>query len=162
MSKDRFINLIREFCRNHKIDDHMRIVHGGAVEAYGVQMTVVFAEVLDPPLVTLLCDMGERPSQREGDLYAKLLQKNFYLTSIGGPSFSIDPGSNRVSLIQSVALDSLTAESLADRLSNLANEANGWRYLPSTVAQIDDGIPLPSIARKPASAARSLHQLARR
>jgi len=162
MSKDRFINLVRDFCRDSKIADAMAIVNGRTVEAYGVQMSIMHIETQDTPLVLLFCDMGERPRKNEVDLYAKLLQKNFYLSSVGGPSFSIDPTSGRVSLVQSCELDSLTPKLLAEQLSDLANEANGWRYLPSSVAQLDDDIQRPPIVARPSSSVRGLQQIARR
>jgi hypothetical protein len=162
VSGNRFISLIQDFCRSARIADAMGIVNGGTVEAHGVQMSIMHVETTNPPLVMLFCDMGERPRQSEGAIYTKLLQKNFYLSSVRGPSFSIDPTNGRVCLVQACDLDALTPELLAERLSNLANEANGWHYLPSSVAQIDDALHSPPIAIPPASSASSLKQIAGR
>jgi len=164
MSRDRFVTLIRDFCKRCNIDDAVGIADGGVVEVSGVPISIVHSEKIDPRSILLTCDMGECPRHNEGEFYAKFLQKNFYFSSTRGPAFTIDPTSGRVLLVQSLDLNELTTEQLQERLSNLATEAVTWRYLPRDLPRLSPPDELPRsgpLAAAPAHG-HSLYRLARR
>jgi hypothetical protein len=162
MSKERFTRLIHDFCARCGITNANDIANGGSLMVHGVALSIVYSEKIDPLLVQIFCDMGECPTTKVAEAYAKLLQKNFYFKSVRGPAFTVDPTCGRILLIQDCELDMLTAERLIQRLSYVADEASLWHYLPPNVAQLGDASGRPAPTPAPLVLHSHLRQLARR
>src|SRR5262245_37219650 len=100
MSRDRFTRLVHDFCKECGIADDQHVANGGNLVVRGAPMSLVHSEKIDPLLVQIHCDMGGLPTDGAAATYARLLQKNFYLRSVRGPAFTIDPSTRRILLIQ--------------------------------------------------------------
>ena len=151
MNKDRFVALIRDFCRHNGIDDAMAVVHGRPVEIDGVAFSLVHSETIDPRLLLVYCDIAPAPVGTEIETYSGLLRKNLYLGTSRGPVFGIAPDTGRILMSHTEELAELTPQRLLERLLALVTQARAWREAPPGDTRAD-----PPPAQRPAGTLRQL------
>jgi hypothetical protein len=132
--KERFIQLINDFCSLCGMSEPTHILNGGSVSINGVLVLLRQVEKLDPARLYIRCDFGEIPLHREKDACKTLLEANLDLYDGSGPAFSISPKSGHVLFSHSYLLEELSPVQLRDALSALVESALEWRKTHFLVA----------------------------
>lgn len=146
MSKEKFDQLIRDFCAQVQIDDVASVIETGSVSVNDIAFSIFCSgdeegEAADGVLV--YCDFGPVPAGNETAVLRRLLEVNLFLTSAPlSCSFAINPESEHVILAFRSPIESTSVEALATSLQLCAAEAVSWRE-----GYFLDGDPVPLAAR---------------
>jgi hypothetical protein len=125
--KQRFVQLIQDFCALSGFADPQRLLNGGSIVINDVVFSLLHKEKPDPRLLFLRCDFGEIRDNRQTDAYKALLEMNTYLYDGTGPAFAIAPETGRVLFTNSYRLEGLEANELHRILAELVEQVLEWR-----------------------------------
>lgn len=126
-SKERFNQLIRDFCTLSGTDDATHILNGGSIAINDIVFLLAWKERLDPERLYVRCDFGEVPANRKIQVCKSLLEADLDLYDGSGPAFSLSATTGRVLFTHSYRLDALTPAELRDILSALVDSVLEWR-----------------------------------
>lgn len=126
MSRNRFIDLVNEFCALAKLEQPALLVEGSAIQVDGVDFIIQYDEEQAPEHVLFYCDFGFPPQQRLLEAYEALLETNMVIYGPSSPSFMLGPD-KRVTFGYQSRLADVRAGDLMALFSNLAEQAKDWR-----------------------------------
>lgn len=126
MSRNRFIDLVNEFCALVGLDQPELLARGNSVEVDGVDFVFQYDEEYAPEHVMLYCDFGVPPEERLLDVYEALLETNMIVYGGSSPAFMLGPD-KRVTFAYQCRLADVKAKHLIDILHKLAGQAKDWR-----------------------------------
>ncbi|MPS30696.1 CesT family type III secretion system chaperone [Pigmentiphaga sp.] len=126
MSRNRFIDLVNEFCALARLDQPAQLAEGHAVEVDGVDFIFQYDEEYAPEHVMLYCDFGVPPEERLLDVYEALLETNMIVYGASSPAFMLGPD-KRVTFGYQCRLADVRANQLIGILQKLAGQAKDWR-----------------------------------
>ena len=133
MSKDRYWQLLNEFCDLTGSGTAEDILRGAGIEASGVQCSVDYRDHPTHPQLLLYCDFGALPEKEALPAAQRLLEANLYLFSTQEPGFSaqgvftISPDTGHVLLSEAYPLENMSAVYLHEVLQGVAELAKNWR-----------------------------------
>jgi hypothetical protein len=157
MSRERYRNLIENFCKLSWLHDAPTIMEGAPIEISGSKFSLIYEEKIDPEVFFIYCECGEPPLGRDIQAYQALLRKNlFFYRDRNGPVFAIQPDSNKIVLAQQEPLDIAAPETLSNKLVLLSAQAKSWRddlfesrsASPTTTASRSRSSTLDLLSRK--------------
>jgi hypothetical protein len=148
--KERFIQLIKDFCSLSGMDVALHILNGGSFVVNNVVFLVAHKEQLDPARIYVRCDFGEIPDNRQADVSRALLEANLDFYDGTGPIFSISSRTGHVLFTYGYRLDDMTAGELRDILAALVDSVMEWQS-----SHFLDPLPLHRNRRLPG--ARAMH-----
>lgn len=126
MSRQRFINLAKDFCTLARLEQHELLLQGYAVEVEGIDFHLEYDEDTAPDHLMVYCDFGEAPAERLAESYAALLEANMVIYSQLAPTFMLAPD-RRVALGYRYELAAMAPPLLLGLMVNLAQQAQQWR-----------------------------------
>jgi hypothetical protein len=131
MSDGRFEQLLRDLCVLARIADPAPVLQTRTLLVNDVAFTIHERDA-EPDgrtdALTIYCDFGIVPAQREAVVLRRLLEVNLFLADAPlAASFIINPETEHVVLGFRAELGKITAELLVQTLESCAQEAERWR-----------------------------------
>lgn len=140
---------VEQWCQLLQLPDVDNVANGGLVDVDGVYLSVTLNTVQpQSPAVSLYVDMGAPPAQREAAVLRMLLQQNFHISAVRGPSFCISPITGRVLCVAHLPVEGLTGELLNSVVQPLVDRAIEWEntyflWSDDSVASTKGRVPNP-------------------
>ena len=125
MSKERYVELVTNFCTLVGINQPENILVGNAISVDGFDFYLSHKEEADPMILVIYCDFGPPKKDRLLDVYQALLEANMTIYGSNSPAFMLS-GSGNVALAYHYHLDQVTPNQLLGLCTALAEQAKEW------------------------------------
>lgn len=125
MSKERYVELVKEFCKLVNLDQPEQVLAGNAVAIDGFDFYLSHKEETDHDVLVVHCDFGVPKTNRLLDVYRALLEANMVIYGSHSPAFMLTPNGN-VALAYHYRFDQIVPEQLLGLFVSLAEQAKEW------------------------------------
>ena len=125
--KERYEQLIREFCSAIGFEAADNIIAGSPFEANGVEFALTYDSYATQDKVLIYTDFGPMPAHDNKAIYYTLLEENFLYAMGRGGSFSLSTTTGNIVYIESLSLDDANPRILYESFDRLSKEAKEWR-----------------------------------
>lgn len=125
--KERYEQLVREFCSAIGFEAADKIIAGGPFEADGVEFALTYDSYATQDKVLIYTDFGPMPTHDNIAIYYALLEENFLHAMGRGGSFSLSSVTGNIVYIESLSLDDANPKTLYESFDRLSKEAKEWR-----------------------------------
>ncbi|MES2354840.1 MAG: CesT family type III secretion system chaperone [Pseudomonadota bacterium] len=149
MSKQKYVELIDQVCKECDIDDPQSMYDVCDLIVMDVAFTLLYRDAFDG--IVIFCEYGEVPEENRAAILQSLLEANTYTFDFNTPCFLINPDTKHVLLRAHMLLDGLTAQDLLTTLGSYAMTAGIWRktyHLDGAAGSEGGGLPNESLPPK--------------
>ncbi|MES2354164.1 MAG: CesT family type III secretion system chaperone [Pseudomonadota bacterium] len=127
MSKELYCQLVDQVRAKAGINDPELSYDQCVVAIEGINFVLLHGSVMASDSMFMYVDFGEVPADNKELVLQRLLETNLFMYTDTPSSFTINPESKHVILVQHVRLSGTTFEDLADRMIQAAQFAQMWR-----------------------------------
>lgn len=125
--KERYEQLIRDFCSAIGFEVADNIIAGSPFEANGVEFALTYDSYATQDKVLIYTDFGPMPAHDNKAIYYTLLEENFLHAMGRAGSFSLSSATGNIVYIESLSLDDANPKTLYENFDRLSKEAKEWR-----------------------------------
>lgn len=125
--RNQFERLVAQFADLVRLSDAAHIAQGGVFAVDDIPISLIYNEAAGMDRFFAYVDFGMPPADKEKDAYYELLKHNFMAFTGKGSMFTVSPVTAHVVYVETFALDTSSAEELANALAIMSAEARDWR-----------------------------------
>ncbi|MDO9435198.1 CesT family type III secretion system chaperone [Hydrogenophaga sp.] len=125
--RNQFERLVTHFTNLVHLSDTAHVAQGGVFAVDEIPISLIYNEAADIGRFFVYADFGKPPADKEREAYYELLKHNFMEFAGKGSMFTISPVTAHVVYIESFALDTTSAEEVANSLASISTHARDWR-----------------------------------
>lgn len=127
MSEKIYRDLVTAFCSLVGINHLSDVLRDGNVSLDGVVFSLVHDEGRAPGVLSVFCDLGPLPSNREREMCKALMEANLLLFMSQAPVLCLSQQTGNVTMAFRLRLDAVTPEALREILFRAVSQAKEWR-----------------------------------
>lgn len=125
---DRYASLIRNFCVSVGMEDAAAVLDTGSMQVDGIPFSLYHHGTEEGDYLVLYCDFGTVPQPIMGQVFARLLEINLFLSGAVPPScFTLNPDNGHVLLSYRCDLAQLDPPRLMECIHACVDQAQRFR-----------------------------------